>query len=561
MMKHLKQALILLLAVLTLGGCSANVNPGGSGSTSPPIPMGRYVETEITPPIPPEAARDGLPMAIVPHADGSVDCFLRVYIPTESEEIPETPQLVHYRSPDGGDTWEPQDTGWVAKAAALCGLPESGVAGRPVVRNITMAGDVIYCTVPDVEFVSRLLKIEPGGKITEIPVSGWRGQPQPVLLNATKEGVGVLFEEGVAALYHNTNGMEILSASADYGYRYRPARQPAAFMDDQIGLLMESELLLYGQGVPKAYDLPQKSGGMALCADGEAYYAASHEGVVRLGHGMSSFEPMMTGSLYQYSDPNRDIECLSYQPETDTFYMALRPGSLGEKRQIYRYAYDPQTPRKPERQLRVLSLENSGTVRRAALDFQMENPSVSVDYRCFLPEGQTLTPDIIRAYEQALSDNPPDVMILDGLDVEKYTESGTLAPLTLPEPERYFPIVRAYGAALYAVPTRFRVLQGGNSIGSWNGLEEAAMGGTFSPETSFAPAVVAAVNTGGQQEMAAEFVLSMLSDPVQRADYGDGLPLSISAFEQQAEAQKEFGFSDGETEAYYTEVKFRMMAK
>lgn len=381
MMKHLKQALTLLLAVLTLGGCSAKVNPGVSGSTSPPIPMGRYVETEITPPIPPEAARDGVPMAIVPHADGSVDCFLRVYIPAESEEMAEIPQLVHYRSPDGGDTWEPQDTGWVAKAAALCGLPESGAAGGPVVRNITMADGIIYCTVPDADFVSRLLKIEPGGKITEIPVSGWRGQPQPVLLNATKEGVGVLFEEGVAALYHNTNGMEILRASADYGYRYRPARQPAAFMDDQIGLLMESELLLYGQGVPKVYDLPQKSGGMALCADGEAYYVASHEGVVRLGHGMSSFEPMMTGSLYQYSDPSRDIECLSYQPETDAFYMALRPGGLGEKRQIYRYAYDPQMPRKPERQMRVLSPEDSGTVRRAALDFQMENPSVSADYR------------------------------------------------------------------------------------------------------------------------------------------------------------------------------------
>lgn len=561
MMKHIKQALTLLLAVLTLGGCSASVNPGGSGSTSPPIPMGRYVETEITPPLPPEATRDGVPMAIAPHADGTVDCFLQVYVPTESEEIAETPQLVHYRSPDGGNTWEPQDTGWVAKAAALCGLPESGAAGGPVVRNITMADGVIYCTVPDGDFVSRLLKIEPGGEITEIPVSGWRDLSQPVLLAAAREGVGVLFEEGNAALYHNKNGIEVLSAPADYGYRYRPARQPAAFMEDQIGLLMESELLLCGQGIPKAYDLPQKSGGMALCSDGQAYYVASHEGVIRLGHGMSSFEPMMTGSLYQYSDPNRDIECLSYQPETDTFYMALRPGSLGEKRQIYRYAYDPQTPRKPERRLSVLSLENSGTVRRAALDFQTENPSVSVDYRYFQPEGQALTPDAIRAYEQALSDSPPDVMILDGLDVEKYTESGTLAPLTLPDPERYFPMVRAYGAALYAVPTRFRVLQGGSSIGGWNGLEEAAMGGTFPPETGFAPAVVAAVNTGGQQEMAAEFVLSMLSDPVQQADYGDGLPLSISAFDQQAEAQKEFGFSDGETEAYYTEVKFRMMAK
>lgn len=558
-MKRIKRVLALLLAVLTVGGCSAN---GGLSGTSPSVPLGRYVETEITPPIPPEATRDSIPMAILPHADGSVDCFLRVYVPTESEEIAETPQLLHYRSPDGGNTWESQDTGWVTKAAALCGLPESGGDGRVIVRNITMAEGVIYCTIPDGDFVSRLLKVEPGGEITEIPVSGWRDQSQPVLLSAAQERVGVLFEEGNAALYDGKNGAELLNASVDYGYHYRPTRQPAAFMNNQIALLMESELLLYGEGVPKAYDLPQKSADMALCADGKAYYAASHEGVLRLGHGMSSFEPMMTGSLYQYSDPNRAIECLSYEPQTDTFYMALHPGALGEKREIYRYAYDSKIPRKPENQLKVLSLEDSGTVRKAALDFQMKNPAFSVEYRFFQQKGQDLTPDIIRAYEEALSASPPDVMILDGLNVEKYTESGTLAPLTLPDSEQYFPMARTYGGqTLYAVPARFCVLQGDQSIAGWDSLEEAASGGAFPTQASFAPAIVAAVNTGEQQEMAVEFVLSMLSESVQRADYGDGLPLSISAFDQQAAAQREFGFSGEETDAYYTEVKFRMMAR
>lgn len=575
-MKNLNRwACLLLSAVLIFGGCTAapasdksDVPPKASSAPADsisPTPKGRYVETEITPPPQSPDAMMVAPLGVFPHADGSVDYFVEERTPNgESPADGQTDSFFHYRSPDGGATWMLQETPWLAKVAALCGVserltdpPKPGMlTSRAIVRLMDMdsAGN-LYCVLHDSDDKLRLIKVTPDGSVSEIPIVDWQNTDAdsgltPRAFRVTESGnmgVSYLPRSAGTALYDGKTGESLIDVYDEVG------GSAFAFTDRQVMLLTASGKLSYYETdtSAKTFDSPQQSEGMALETDATGnVYLASHQGVISLGHGQSVFETVMTGSLYLFSDPNCKIEELRYQPDTNDFYMILY--SKGGERKLYRYTFDPEIPIKADTQLDVFSLNDSGTVRRAILDFQMKNPTAIVNYQVGLTEDSPMTEtDVIKALEAELqAGKGPDVLILDGLDARRYAASGWLADLDglAGTKERFAAIASPCGEN--AVPTRFiasMIVKEDASalpeslelpgfwtlVGNFDALwgEETTL--TLAAEP-FAPTVMASINSkSGKTELASAFVESMLSDTVQTEDYEDGFPVRISSFDKQ----------------------------
>lgn len=574
MRRFYKMVTILFALSLALAGCAKTADSPESAaqipSTAAPVATGRYVETEITPPG--LSGGEGSLLAAIPHGDGSVDCFLCVRLAAGPEKEGWLDELRHYRSPDGGVTWEQKDTSWTRQAAAFLGKedlmdqePKSGeVVDRLLVRSIDMDDSgTIYCTTYGDMRESRLIKVTPDG-VSEIPVPGWRLENLvPRSLAATAEGrIGVVFEDGYAALYNGETGALLAEAREDYGLRFAWNHQPGAFFHKQIAMLDEGgQLILYGNGVPKAFDLPQTGDAVAAGVNG-GLYIASRKGVICLGKNMSVFETVMDGSLYQYSDPTRDILALRYQPETDTFFMLLGSNQPDGKVQLYRYAYDPDMPRKPDKQLNVISLGENGTMRKAILQFQTRHPDVAVNYTAYYAGDSSLSDaeteaakmKAVRGLEQKLQEGDFDVAVLDGMDIQTYIDGGKLADLGVtPELAGCFPITSAWkqGDALWAIPARFAVSMDAmeddldlESAGilQMQSLRRSLRNGSFQfAENPFNARIVTGIGARGQKDLAKELIACMLSDDVQSADLEDGLPVSMEAFDRQAAWESTFG--------------------
>lgn len=211
----------------------------------------------------------------------------------------------------------------------------------------------------------------------------------------------------------------------------------------------------------------------------------------------------------------------------------------------------------PENELTVFSLGESGTVRRAVIEFQKENPAMTVRYQIGdqspLPREETL-----RALRNELEKGRgPDVLILDGMDAAVY--EGRLADPGTPDPQCFPNIVEAgrRDGKQYAIPMRFLPPLSVEVLGdiySSQGTPDGAdalrelLLTAWSPSVNNAPdrpmdrelAVTAtgtiqptlftAVTDGPRQEQARRFVAGMLTEFVQQGDFGEGLPVRMDVF-------------------------------
>lgn len=527
-----------LAGLLSLSGCGgAGTQAADSSGASADILKGRYVETDITP-------GPGTPFLMMPHQDGFLDYVV--------EWPPNSGTLVWYRSRDGGGQWETRETPWLAKIRAVCG-PEA------TPRWLDMVGEALYCVVMDEADRLHLFRIT-DGRAEERPISDWReAEPgalfTPRILRVTPGGhIGVSYlpRAAGAALYDVHSGdvrLESYDAEDAQGF---------AFTDNSIIVASSAgELRIIDKdGQTTIRTLPNADKYIALTVDlTGAVYTATHAGVDCLGEGMSVFENILDGSRYEFGDPGCRINELRYQPETDCFYISLTaPEGEGK---LYRYAYDAEMPMLPAEQLAVYSLEESGTVKRAVLEFQRKHPEVSVDYRTARDSPLTKE-EAAAALEFALAQGTgPDVLLLDGLDVEKLARQGFL--LQLAPPEGCFPNVMEafrYGDSIYALPARFdasvpfrATLNGKTWEGTLDGrnrlinvLIPAGTGDAgflaqvTPPDGTFRPMVVAAVSAAGKKrELSKAFLDTLFSEEAQTGNDNDneGFPVLKSAFERQ----------------------------
>lgn len=178
-----------------------------------------------------------------------------------------------------------------------------------------------------------------------------------------------------------------------------------------------------------------------------------------------------TKAIYEYRD-GRTVKVLSV-PDTvhgGTSFNGMSPICKGSQNTYYLSALsagettlwriEPDL-KKEATTFTIYSLTKNPAVTQTAMLYQQEHPELKVELRVGMEDEAALTrTDAIKQLNiELMSGSGPDLIVMDGLSVEKYTDMGLLLPLDVNvSDDKYFEtIAKTYqkDGALYAIPTDF----------------------------------------------------------------------------------------------------------
>ena len=160
------------------------------------------------------------------------------------------------------------------------------------------------------------------------------------------------------------------------------------------------------------------------------FYIACVNGLYRHAMGGSTVEQVIDGALSTFGDG--EIICFGCEMHDEeakddagiTFLVQFF-GAL------VRYHYDDSIPAMPDKEIRIYSLKENGSVRSAVTSFKKEHTDMYVRYEVGMDGGDGITEeDAVRKLNtRILAGEGPDVIMLDGLPLRSYIGKGMLADI------------------------------------------------------------------------------------------------------------------------------------
>lgn len=484
-------ALSLCLA-LAASACGASSDTSGGGSSGPQdanVPMGRYVETNLTMP---DDINTNLNIMTSTNADGSID----LYGFTQGDSAVST----RWHSADGS-SWQRADDPWMKQ------LPVPGYF-----RNAAEAPDgTRFFLYEDEPGALHLYRVK-DGSAEEITVPSWR-EEAPADGSLAAAGGAVTISEGKGAAVREEDGTgdadSDANAAGEGGYgvpRLNPRGLAVLSNGDLLIGFMSGGAVRYTQEGEELRKYPVPfllhmtvaggrlycytfDGDKLLCFDLETgaeedalslentaasnpnclfsdregnVYTANSGGIHRIVPGGVIWETVLDGKLSSINAPSIDLSDV-LSDGSGGFYLYAYSQAGGYR--LTHAVYDEATPSVPSRELSVYSLRQNYTVQQAIATFQANNPDVMVNYQIGLGSDTSATvEDVIRSLNQELlAGKGPDVLILDGLPVDSYIEKGVLADLSglaaSLEGTYFEQVLNTFrrGDSLPAIPGRFSV--------------------------------------------------------------------------------------------------------
>lgn len=450
--RRLTAALLSLLLLLP-AGC-------GGGKADTPA-MGRYVESEVQWP-----AAPALCTALRQTADG----VLRMLAYPEPGEGSNLIYLHSYQSADGGVTWTEDTPAWLdffngegseygAIAAAwgtdgVLWLLAQGYGNDDSIRMARVEGETLeLCdwAVPNASDGSgpRGLQIAGNGDIVLdagsefLQIDPESGSVEHVYTAAV--GNGGYWNDGWAV---SGNTLVLSEFDRLVWYDLSTGKESRSLACKTI------ERDTYGSGIYRV---------MAFQPDGTLVFADT-QGIYHVADGSDTLERLADGSLTSLSVPS-----IAWQSMValENRYLVLG-WSNDRTYHLYSYVYDPDTPTLPGQELAVWSLNDDPLVRQAVAAIQKGDPGIHVTYQVAISGEDAVTvDDALRALAtQITAGKCPDVMVLDGINIDSYIEKGVLSDLS----DRLKPLTdsgavlsnisstyRQEDGKVYAVPAQFRV--------------------------------------------------------------------------------------------------------
>ena len=193
------------------------------------------------------------------------------------------------------------------------------------------------------------------------------------------------------------------------------------------------------------------------------FYLLCPKGIFRLGKGKSTWFMIVDGVDNAMSSSQYWQQKL-YVSDTGNFY-SICQDSANFDMVIFEYYFDKTITSVPEEELKIYSLFDSQSIHAAMSFYKKQNPNVSVNYYVALPDGgdETAVTDCIKTLNtQLLSDNGPDLIVLDGLDINSMIEKKLL--MNLNELVTELPDLFPFAAdtykredVVYALPSRIEI--------------------------------------------------------------------------------------------------------
>lgn len=186
----------------------------------------------------------------------------------------------------------------------------------------------------------------------------------------------------------------------------------------------------------------------------------THEGLYSYVPDGSVTEELVSGTGTSLADPVFFPTAMTGGTD-DSFYVL---GRQNGQPALYHYVYDPNVPTEPSTHLTVYSLYPQETLMQLISQYQKAHPETAVTLEVGLTgeDGVTESDAIRTLNTQILAGDGPDLICLDGFNLNTYQEKGLLADLTqiLDQGEKTLEqVTKCYAdeGKVYMVPTAFAI--------------------------------------------------------------------------------------------------------
>lgn len=404
--KVVSLVMIICLIPTVVMGCGRN----SSKNSKDEEPMGRYVEEEIQMP---DAVAKGEEIAfqLLKNPDGHMEIITSEMSNSHDEYIYEYDKKL----------WEREKTDWINKASTLENL-----------QNISYGSDgsiyAMYTEYGEKSNQVEIRKIKKDGSFDEVSIDDFKGETQldktpfSFIESGRDSYVAIGYVSG--NIYRDGKNVD----SFEIGY------YPFAYSNNQIMALRKDstgiQVVDINTGeVVNELKLQDNNTPQAFTADDQGnWYVVSTGGLYRIAKDRNTWELVIDGSLTMMNDPSLSINTVVMGQDND-FYI-MYEGEEG-KRAIYHYYYDKDMPTTPNTTLTIASMEEIPTINNAIQYFQKSNPDIKVDYQIGLQDNTGMTKEdyIKNLNTELLAGKGPDILLLDGMNVESYIEKGVIVDL------------------------------------------------------------------------------------------------------------------------------------
>lgn len=206
-----------------------------------------------------------------------------------------------------------------------------------------------------------------------------------------------------------------------------------------------------------SYDIPCSSPLRSFCISEDGITFVTNEGIYRTAFGGDLLQTISESPGYAYADVDSN-NLFIFQRENE-YYIICNIGGSGK---IYKYSVGSSVEDSVPNELTIWSLQDSDALRIAANEFGKQYPDCTINI--IIGESTSAsseTEDIIKEVNtMILSDDSPDVIILDGLPTQEYISKGVLKNLSglIDDSDYYSSIINAYQddrGDIYAYPAFF----------------------------------------------------------------------------------------------------------
>jgi ABC-type glycerol-3-phosphate transport system substrate-binding protein len=292
---------------------------------------------------------------------------------------------------------------------------------------------------------------------------------RPSYLYVFKDGKILLGFDTYCAIY-GADGKEIISYEDVYG------RSAVVYNNKLYVINNVNELGIYSienKGLEKTIDIRsinegieiylQDCGGLTVNKEG-AIYLQNNNGVFKLKPNQLTWTKEIDGSLNSMM-LQTGITCQLELDSNGKIYN-VRQNKNTFLYELYAYEYDESVPSIPENTLRVYAMEDLDGVKAAIMRFQNENPSIRIEYMTNSSNNSSTKEDLVKNLNtELLAGKGPDIIILDGLNIDSYIEKGVLLDITdevnkLIENNDLFPSIGDNyegEGIIYAIPSRISI--------------------------------------------------------------------------------------------------------
>ena len=154
-----------------------------------------------------------------------------------------------------------------------------------------------------------------------------------------------------------------------------------------------------------------------------SFYIASKNGLFRYIMNGNQIEQLIDGLSCHLSNPSFTMNSVLCKKD-GTFLITYKEGA------VMSYHYDPYVITEISSSLKIYSLTENDTLSQIISNYKTQNPTVKIDYEIGMRSGVTYDDALKNLTTEMLSGNAPDVIMLDGMDIDNYIEKNMLTDLS-----------------------------------------------------------------------------------------------------------------------------------